>query len=91
MNHRWIPNPWIAIPSLVVGLVAGVLGWTVTEVSCRPGSCQGWAVGMAIGAFLIATSGMLVVMVLVFRSLSEHYQSRAEPPDEEEIKPKGDT
>ena len=72
------PNPWIAIPSLVFGAVAAWVGYVVTDVSCRteiePGvisSCPGWAITIAVLAFLIVTIGMLVVMVLVARSIAE--------------------
>jgi hypothetical protein len=35
------PNPWIAIPSLALGLIAGALGWIVTDVSCRQPDAAG--------------------------------------------------
>ena len=78
------PNPWIAIPSLLAGVVAGALGWIVTDVSCRSTtpsgaveSCPGWAAGISVGSFLVVTVGVAVVMVLVFRSLAEHRDATA--------------
>ena len=75
------PNPWIAIPSVVLGAIAGWVGYVVTDVSCRveiePGvveSCPGWAIAIAGLAFVIVTAGMLVVMVLVARSIAEARQ-----------------
>lgn len=72
------PNPWIAIPSIVLGLLAGVLGYMVTDVSCREpdvtgltSSCVGWSVIIAIVSFLVVTIGVGLVLVLVFRSLAE--------------------
>lgn len=72
------PNPWIVIPSLALGGIAGWVGYVVTDVSCRaeiePGvirSCPGWAIAISALAFLIVTIGMLVVMVLVARSIAE--------------------
>lgn len=69
------PNPWVAIPSLIAGILAGWVGYVVTDVSCRvdqvEGSCTGWAVVVAAAAFLIALVGMAVVIVLVYRSLAE--------------------
>ncbi len=72
------PNPWITIPSLVLGAIAAWVGYVVTDVSCRtevePGvisSCPGWAIAISIIAFVIVTGGMLVVMVLVSRSIAE--------------------
>ena len=75
---RRLPNPWIAIPSLLLGLLAGALGYAVTDVSCRQpditgitSSCVGWSIVVAIVSFLIVTVGVALVLVLVFRSLAE--------------------
>ena len=72
------PNPWITLPSVVLGAIAAWVGYVVTDVSCRaeiePGvitSCPGWAIAIAIIAFLTVTAGMLIVMVLVARSIAE--------------------
>jgi hypothetical protein len=68
----------------VLGLLAGALGWVVTDVSCRePGvggvvtSCPGWAVIFALVAFVGATTGVAVLLVLVYRSIGE-WRERAE-------------
>ena len=76
------PNPWVAVPSLAAGIIAGALGWIVTDVSCRPGSCPGWAAVIAVAAFLVGTGGMAVVVVLVIRSLAEYRDAteRGESP-----------
>lgn len=72
---RRVPNPWIAIPSLTLGLLAGALGWVVTDISCRSGggggSCPGWSALLAAVSFLGATLGMGLVLVLVYRSVAE--------------------
>lgn len=75
---RRTPNPWIAIPSIVLGLLAGLLGWVVTEVSCQQpdtagqvSSCRGWALMVAAIAFIAVTVGATLVLVLVYRSLAE--------------------
>jgi hypothetical protein len=75
---RRYPNPWIALPSLLLGLLAGALGWVVTDVSCRQpdpqgavGSCNGWAAFVAVVSFLAVTAGVALLLVLVFRSLAE--------------------
>jgi hypothetical protein len=72
------PNPWIAIPALGLGLVAGFLGWIVTDVSCRQPdgtggftTCSGWAAVVAIVSFLVVNVGVALVLVLVYRSLAE--------------------
>lgn len=72
------PNPWITVPSLLLGLLAGALGYTVTDVSCRQpditgltSSCVGWSIVIAVASFLIVTVGVGLVLVLVFRSLTE--------------------
>ncbi len=76
--ERRVPNPWIAIPALTVGLLAGFLGWAATDLSCTTSDppnalthCPGWSWTIAIGAFLIVTIGMALVLVLVYRSLAE--------------------
>lgn len=72
------PNPWIAIPSLALGLLAGALGWVVTDVSCRQpdgaggfSSCTGWVVLVAVGSFIVVTIGVALILVLVYRSIAE--------------------
>lgn len=67
------PNPWIALPSLVLGALAGFLGWIVTDVSCsqQGDSCGGWSAMVAGLAFLGVTIGVALVLSLVFRSLAE--------------------
>ncbi|MEX1038508.1 MAG: hypothetical protein WDZ96_06615 [Acidimicrobiia bacterium] len=77
------PNLWITIPSLTVGLLAGLLGWFVTDLSCTtsdpPGAvthCYGWSAAMAAGSFLVVTAGMMLVLVLIYRSLGEWQEAR---------------
>lgn len=77
MSRRF-PNPWIAVPSLLLGILAGALGWVVTDVSCRQpdadgvvASCNGWAAIFATVSFLGVTIGVALLLVLVFRSLAE--------------------
>lgn len=78
---RRLPNPWIAVPSLLLGLLAAAVGWVVTDVSCRQpdaagtiGSCNGWAALIATTSFLVVTVGVAVLLVLVYRSLAEWHQ-----------------
>lgn len=82
---RRFPNPWIAIPALLLGLLAGALGWVVTDVSCRQpnaegavASCPGWAALFAVVSFLAVTVGVLILLALVFRSLAEWREREAE-------------
>ena len=83
MNRRR-PNPWIAIPSLFLGALAGALGWTVTYISCGTTTgCFAWAAVMAVVAFLGVTIGTGLVLVLVYRSIAEWREAEArgqEPP-----------
>lgn len=72
------PNPWIVIPSLVLGLLAGALGYAVTDVSCRQpditgltSGCLGWSALVAVLSFVAVTVGVGLVLVLVYRSLTE--------------------
>ncbi len=75
---RRAPNPWIMIPSVITGVLAGVMGWFVTDVSCRQMvdgvvvTCPGWRLAIALVAGIGATLGIMVLLVLVFRSLAEH-------------------
>ncbi len=64
------PNPWIAIPALVAGLLAGALGWVVTDVSCET-SCAGWATLVSVVSFLVVTIGVVLILALVYRSIAE--------------------
>ena len=56
-----------------MGLLAGALGWVVTDVSCRQDgdSCVGWSATIATLAFISVTVGLTLVLVLVYRSLAE--------------------
>lgn len=75
---RRTPNPWIAIPALLMGLLAGALGWVVTDVSCRQpdadgfiSPCYGWAGLIGVVSFIAAAIGVAVLLALVYRSLAE--------------------
>lgn len=64
-----------------MGLLAGVLGWVVTDVSCSQpdasgviGSCNGWAAIIAVISFVLVTVGVALLLVLVYRSISEWQQ-----------------
>lgn len=77
------PNPWIAVPALLMGVLAAALGWVVTDVSCRqPDSggvvspCNGWATLVASVSFVTVTIGVAVLLVLVYRSLAEWRERR---------------
>jgi hypothetical protein len=83
------PNLWILIPSVVAGVLSGALGWAVTDVSCRVEvdgviqHCRGWSALVAIVAGVGALIGMMVVLVLVFRSIAEYREALdrgQEPP-----------
>lgn len=91
MNDRRtrLPNPWIVIPSVVVGLLGGWVAYLVMELSCRVESdgvveaCTGLAASLAALVFVAATIGMAVVLVLVYRSIAEYRDAQAkgeEPP-----------
>lgn len=75
---RRLPNPWIALPSVAMGLLAGLLGYAVTDVSCRQPNisgvsspCLGWSILVAVISFLAVTIGVALLLVLVYRSLAE--------------------
>jgi hypothetical protein len=75
------PNLWILIPSVVAGVLSGALGWAVTDVSCRVEvdgviqHCRGWSALVAVIAGVGALIGMMVVLVLVFRSIAEYREA----------------
>ena len=76
---RRVPNPWIAVPSLLLGILAGTLGWVVTDVSCTQGDgtpCFGWSLLWSLIAFLGVSIGVALVLVLVYRSLAEWRESQ---------------
>ncbi len=59
-------------------MIAGALGWIVTDLSCRQPddaggftTCLGWAALVAVISFLVVTIGAALVLVLVYRSLAE--------------------
>ena len=88
-DRRRIPNPWISIPSLVIGGLSGWITYLVMDISCRVEvdgtvqSCTGLAGSLAVVAFVLATVGMAVVLVLVYRSIAEYREATAkgeEPP-----------
>jgi uncharacterized membrane protein len=67
-----------------MGALAGVIGWLVTDVSCRQGAgvdsgsgCVGWALGVAVTSAILVAAGTALVLVLVYRSLAEWHQSQA--------------
>ena len=70
-STRRLPNPWVAVPSLVAAAVGWFVGSSVARVSCRPASCTGdeilWGSMGAVFGFV----GVLIVSVLVVRSLAE--------------------
>lgn len=77
------PNPWILWPALIMGLLAGGLGWVVTDLVCRDpflsdtgAGCPGWAALAAAVSFTAVTVGVAIVLVLVFRSIAEWRERR---------------
>lgn len=86
MRRRY-PNPWIVVPSLLLGLLAAALGWVVTDVSCRQpdpsgvvSACYGWAAFFAVLSFLAVTIGVALLLVLVYRSLAEWRERQERTP-----------
>ena len=80
------PNPYLMVPSVVLGALVGWMGFVITNVSCRaeqpqpaPG-CPVTASLVALGAFVVATVGLLVVLALATRSIAEYRQQRDHEP-----------
>lgn len=84
---RRMPNPWIAVPAILLGLLAGGLAWVVAGVGCdvdNPlNACVGWSLFWGVIAFAAVTVGTAIVLVLVYRSIAEWREASAkgeEPP-----------
>lgn len=89
MNDRLRLNPWIAIPAILIGILGGWITYLVMDLSCRAEvdgvieTCTGLAWSLAVVVFVLATVGMAVVLVLVYRSIAEYRDATAkgeEPP-----------
>jgi hypothetical protein len=89
VKRNRLPNPWIALPSVLVGLLGAWITYLVMDLSCRVEvdggieTCTGLAASLAAVVFVAATIGMTVVLVLVYRSIAEYRDARAkgtEPP-----------
>ncbi|MCI0425002.1 MAG: hypothetical protein L0Z47_04015 [Actinobacteria bacterium] len=68
------------MPSLALGALAAVLGWLITDVSCRETrpltGCVGWSWLVAAVSFVLVLVGVGLLLVLVYRSLTEWRQGR---------------
>jgi hypothetical protein len=80
--NRKKPNPYLLVPSLVLGLLVGWMGFVITNISCRaeqpapaPG-CPVTAALVGLGAFVLAAAGLLVVLALTARSIAEYRQQQ---------------
>lgn len=76
MTESRRPNPWIVIPSLSMGVLGAVIAWWITDATCRYNSalgagCPGWTWIFTILAFIACTIGVGLILVLVYRSLTE--------------------
>lgn len=73
---RRVPNPWVAVPSLLAGLAGGIVGFIVTNASCAPGNCRVVASLTAAIVGLGIALGVGVVAVLALKSFDEHRTHR---------------
>jgi hypothetical protein len=68
---RRYPNPWVAVPVLLAGLIGWWIGGKVAGAGCVTAGCAGLEIlGGVIGA-LVGAGGVLTVAVLAVRSLAE--------------------
>jgi hypothetical protein len=79
------PNPWIALPALLLGALIGYIAWVVTDTACRlegtttfDAGCPISATVISLASFAAATIGLAIVLSLVFRSVAE-YRDRDRP------------
>lgn len=85
---RRMPNPWILVPSLLIGALGAWITYLVMDVSCRVEvdgvleTCTGLATSLAAVVFVLTTVGMAIVLVLVYRSIAEFRdaQDKGEDP-----------
>jgi hypothetical protein len=73
------PNPRIAIPAVVLGLLVGYLGWLVTDRSCRLDANTAIDAGCPVTAVIVGAAslagtiiGIAIVLSLVYRSIAEY-------------------
>ena len=71
LSTRRLPNPWVAVPSLLAAAIGWFVGSSVASVSCRPDSCTGDEILWGSVGAMIGFVGVLIVAVLVVRSLAE--------------------
>lgn len=76
MSERRRPNPWIVIPALSMGVLGAVIAWWITDATCRYNSpvnagCTGWSWFFTGLAFVGCTIGIGLILVLIYRSLTE--------------------
>ena len=85
---RRLPNPWIAIPALVGGVLAATIAYLVTDVSCRVQLADGtiqrcpvwsWSIGVVV--FVGTVLGLMITLALVFRSIAESRTAAAADED----------
>ncbi|HUO46839.1 MAG TPA: hypothetical protein VM470_08400 [Acidimicrobiia bacterium] len=73
------PNPWIALPAILLGALIGYIGWVITDASCRldgptalNAGCPVASTIVALASFVGAAFGVALVLSLVYRSLAEY-------------------
>ncbi len=80
MTERRRPNPWIVIPALVMGVLGAAITWWISDATCRynnlGASCPGWTWLFTGIAFVACTFGVGLILVLIYRSLSEWKDKR---------------
>ncbi len=80
---RRTPNPWVVVPVLAGAVVGGALGWTITDIGCRPEGCLMLTFSIAFVAAIVTGFGVGVIVVLALRSMEEFHDANArgeEPP-----------
>jgi ribosomal protein S18 acetylase RimI-like enzyme len=65
------PNPWVVVPVGIAAAGGATVGYFVTTASCAPRGCVVSAIAVAVGAALVASAGVGIVVILAFRSIAE--------------------
>lgn len=70
-DRRRVPSPWVMLPTLIGGLVGGMIGYSLTRILCVEGSCMPSSVIVGLLSGLGAAVGFGTIAVLALRSIQE--------------------
>lgn len=77
-EQRRVPSPWVTVPTLIGGLVGGMIGYSLTRILCAEGTCMPSSVLVGLLCGLGAAAGFGTIAVLALRSIQEWQSAKAE-------------